>query len=77
MMGDRALNDVGVQELAQRLIDRFEQTGDRENLYEAFQWIARDWDQVAFARSDAVQRVVARHCHGRVMAWHWICVHGE
>jgi hypothetical protein len=64
-------------ELAQRLIDRFEQTGNQENLYEAFQWIARDWDQREFLRTDVIQRAVAHHCDGPVLRWHWLCVAGE
>jgi len=63
-------------ELAQRLIDRLERTGDQDDLFEAFQWIARDWDEVAFLRSDVIQRAVA-HCDGPVLRWHWLCVEGE
>ena len=62
--------------LAQRLMQRFEQTGEQEDLYEAFQWIARDWDEVAFLRSDVIQRAVA-YCDGPVLRWHWLCVEGE
>jgi hypothetical protein len=65
------------EELAQRLLDRFEQTGDEQNLYEAFQWITRDWDQVEFLRTDVIQRAVANHCDGPVLRWHWLCVAGE
>jgi hypothetical protein len=63
-------------ELAQRLLTRFERTGEQEDLYEAFQWIARDWDDVAFLRSDLIQRAV-EHCDGPVLQWHWLCVDGE
>jgi hypothetical protein len=65
------------EELAQRLLDRFEKTGEEHNLYEAFQWIARDWDQVEFLRTDVIQRAVANHCDGPVLRWHWLCVAGE
>ena len=64
-------------ELAQRLIDRFEQTREQEDLYEAFQWIARDWDQREFLRTDIIQRAVTHHCGGPVLRWHWLCVAGE
>ena len=63
-------------ELAQELMDRFDTTGKPENLYEAFQWIARDWDQREFLRSDIIQRAV-QHCNGPVLRWHWLCVAGE
>jgi hypothetical protein len=63
-------------ELSQRLMDRFERTGDQDDLYEAFLWIARDWDEVAFLRSDVIQRAVS-HCDGPVLRWHWLCVAGE
>ena len=63
-------------ELAQELMDRFDTTGKPENLYEAFQWIARDWDQREFLRSDIIQRAV-QHCDGPVLRWHWLCVAGE
>lgn len=63
--------------LAQLLLDRFDRTGEQDNLYEAFQWIARDWDQVEFLRSDVIQRAVVDHCDGPVLRWHWLCVAGE
>ena len=68
--------DASVQ-LAQLLLDRFDRTGEQDNLYEAFQWIARDWDQVEFLRGDVIQRAVVDHCDGPVLRWHWLCVAGE
>jgi hypothetical protein len=64
-------------ELAARLLDRFESWGARDDLFEAVQWIDRDWDQEPFLRRDVVQRLVLKHCDGPVLRWNWICVAGE
>ena len=63
--------------LAQLLLDRFDRTGEQDNLYEAFQWIARDWDQSGYPGPALVQHVVLRHCTRAVLRWHPLCVSGE
>lgn len=63
--------------LAARLLDRFERDGRRDDLFEAVQWTARDWDETPYLRSGILQRVVQRHCDDAVLRWHWLCVGGE
>jgi hypothetical protein len=73
-----SLGDVQASsELAHRLLDRFEVAGDKADLHEALQWIARDWDRQAFLRRGAVDRVVVGHCERAVLRWYWLCDGGE
>jgi hypothetical protein len=64
-------------ELAQLLVARFEVSGQQEDLHEALQWIARDWDQSGYPGYALVQHVVLRHCPRSVLRWHPLCVSGE
>jgi hypothetical protein len=64
-------------ELAQHLVARFEKSGQQEDLHEAFQWIARDWDQSGYPGHALVQHVFLRHCTRAVVRWHPLCVSGE
>ena len=64
-------------QLAQHLIARFEKSGQQEDLHEAIQWIARDWDQSGYPGHALVQHVVLRHCTRAVVRWHPLCESGE
>lgn len=64
-------------ELANLLVARFEVSGRQEDLHEAFQWIARDWDQPGYPGDALVQHIVLRHCPRAVLRWHPLCVSGE
>lgn len=64
-------------ELAQHLVARFEASGQQEDLHEAFQWIARGWDQSGYPGPALVQHVVLGHCTRAVLRWHPLCVSGE
>jgi hypothetical protein len=70
-------NSDASAELAVRLLDRFDADGDKDALYEAVQWIARDWDQPAYVRSTVIDRMVASHCDRPVLQWHWLCGGGD
>ena len=61
--------------LASILLDRYDQTGSADDLYEAVVWIERRWD--GLDNADLVGRVVERYCGQRVVRWHWLCVSGE
>jgi hypothetical protein len=64
-------------ELTERLLIRFERVGDANDLYEAFQWITRDWSAPPFMQADILQTALLRHCGHKVLQWHWLCVSGE
>ncbi|NNU42283.1 hypothetical protein [Ramlibacter montanisoli] len=64
-------------ELATRLLDRFERTGDRRHLHEAMQWIARDWEHERVVRADLADRVLSRHCARPALQRHWLCTGGD
>lgn len=64
-------------ELAQHLVARFEKSGQQEDLHEAIQWIARDWDQSGYPGHALVQHVFLQHCTRAVVRWHPLCVSGE
>ncbi len=64
-------------ELAGRLLDRFERTGDRGHLHEAMQWIARDWEHERVVRATVADRVLSRHCERRALQRHWLCTGGD
>lgn len=63
--------------LASRLLDRYERSGDRADLHEALQWIARDWDQAPYLRTDIANRVVSGHCDRAALKSHWLCRYGD
>jgi hypothetical protein len=64
-------------ELAIRLLDRFERTGDRGHLHEAMQWIARDWEHERVVRVTQADRVLSRHCARPALQRHWLCTGGD
>jgi hypothetical protein len=73
-----ALGDTDASgELARRLLDRFERTGDRGHLHEAMQWIARDWEHEPVARATVADRVLSRHCERPALQRHWLCTGGD
>lgn len=59
--------------LASRLLDRYESAGDPADLHEAMQWIARDWDEARFVRSDVANLVTSGHCVRKALKTHWLC----
>jgi hypothetical protein len=61
--------------LSTALLDRYDQTGDRDDLYEAIVWIDRQWE--TSGRAELTARVVAQYCTQRVVRWHRICDLGE
>jgi hypothetical protein len=63
--------------LSRQLLARYERVGESDDLYEAFQWISRDWSESSFQRDDIVQVALVRHCGHKVLRWHWLCVSGE
>ncbi|MGJ7509530.1 hypothetical protein [Variovorax sp. GT1P44] len=62
-------------ELSNALMDRYDQNGNPDDLYEALEWIDRRWD--VSANAELAGRVVANYCGQRVVQWHRLCVHGE
>jgi hypothetical protein len=62
-------------ELSSALMDRFDVTGDSDDLYEALEWTDRRWDVSDHA--EQVGRIVAQYCGHRVVQWHRLCVLGE
>ena len=73
-----ALGDTDASgELATRLLDRFERTGDRGHLHEAMHWIARDWEHERVVRADMADRVLSRHCIRPALQRHWLCTGGD
>jgi hypothetical protein len=62
-------------ELSSALMDRFDVTGDSNDLYEALEWIDRRWDVSDHAQQ--VGRIVAQYCGHPVVQWHRLCVLGE
>lgn len=61
--------------LSTALMDKFDLTGDSDDLYEAMVWVDRRWD--AFGNSELAERVFAQYCEHRVVRWHSFCVLGE
>lgn len=62
-------------ELTNALLDRYDLSGDSDELYEAMVWVDRRWD--TSGRAELAARVVTRYCGQRVMQWHWLCSLGE
>jgi hypothetical protein len=74
LRADAQLGNVEASsQLAARLLDDYERTGDREALREAVHWIARDWDKAPFLRNEAADLVVSGHCERLVLKSHWLC----
>jgi hypothetical protein len=61
--------------LANALLDKFDLTGDSDDLYEAMVWVDRRSDM--YANQELAARVVDRYCGHHVVRWHWFCVLGE
>jgi hypothetical protein len=59
--------------LTSRLLDRYENTGNSGDLHEAMEWIARDWDETRFRRSDEANLVTSGHCVRKALKTHWLC----
>jgi hypothetical protein len=70
-------NSEASAELATQLLERFDHGGDKDDLYEAVQWVSRDWDQPAYVNSSIIDRLVGQHCDRRVLKWHWLCGGGD
>jgi hypothetical protein len=74
LRADAQLGNVEASsQLAVRLLDDYERTGDREALREAVHWIARDWEKAPFLRNEAADLVVSGHCERLVLKSHWLC----
>ena len=68
-------DDLSNRELATALIDRYDLSGDPDELYEAMVWVDRRWD--LSGNAELSQRIVANYCGQRVVRWHWLCLLGE
>lgn len=68
-------NELSNLELSRVLLDRYDQSGNTDDLYEALVWIDRHWDRGGGA--ELTGRVVANYCGQRVVRWHWLCDPGE
>lgn len=63
--------------LAVRLLDRYESGGSQGDLDEALTWIARDWKEAPYRRSDAANLVTSGHCVRAALKTHWLCGRGD
>lgn len=63
--------------LAVRLLDRYESDGGQRDLDEALTWIARDWKEAPYRRSDAAHLVTSGHCVREALKTHWLCRRGD
>jgi len=63
--------------LVSQLLDQYERAGDTDNLYEAVQWMDREWRAGYYQQSGLATRVFDRHCGNKVLRWHWLCDAGE
>jgi hypothetical protein len=63
--------------LVAQLLDRYERGGDTDDLYEAVQWMDREWRAGYYQQSGLPTRVFERHCGNKVLRWHWLCDAGE
>ena len=75
---DAAMGNSGARiQLAIGLLDQYDRTGDKDPLYEAVQWLDRDW----YAPGEEQQRLLARvydqYCDGKVLRWHPLCILAE
>ena len=62
-------------ELVRALLDRYDQRGSADDLYEALIWIDTQWEHTGTA--EQADRVVAKYCDQRIVRWHWLCAPGE
>jgi hypothetical protein len=63
--------------LITQLLDQYERAGDTDDLYEAVQWMDREWRAGYYQQSGLATRVFERHCGNKVLRWHWLCDRGE
>ena len=61
--------------LSNALLDKFDSTGDSDDLYEAMVWVDRQWDMDG--KHEVAARVVDRYCGHRVVRWHRFCAQGK
>lgn len=57
------------------LMERFDKTGNRDDLYESLVWVDRGWEH--FEDIELTARFAKGYCDQRVVQWHWICNAGE
>ncbi|WP_418145513.1 hypothetical protein ABL850_15455 [Variovorax paradoxus] len=62
-------------QLSNALFDRYDASGEADDLYEALIWMERRRN--ASGNAQLIARVVDRYCGQRVVRWHWFCVEGE
>lgn len=65
------------QLLVTQLLDQYERAGDTDDLFEAVQWIDREWGAGSYQQSGLATRVFERYCTHKVLRWHWLCDVGE
>ncbi len=56
-----------------KLIQRYEQSKQRDDLYEASLWVDRAFYSDAVQRTQLIDRLYGRYCGDKVMQWHWMC----
>ncbi|VWX62079.1 hypothetical protein VARIO8X_60010 [Burkholderiales bacterium 8X] len=69
-MGDAISNAL----LVAVLLDRYERDGSANDLFEAVQWLEREWFLQGRIDDAGIGRVYLLHCGHPVMAWHWFCL---
>lgn len=68
-------NELSNLELTNALLDRYDLTGNSDDLYEALEWVDRRLDGSHDA--ELAGRSVERYCNQRVAQWHRICIQAE
>ncbi|MCM2253880.1 MAG: hypothetical protein NDJ19_16075, partial [Ramlibacter sp.] len=63
--------------LVVQLLDQYDRAGDVNDLFEAVQWMDRQWPAGSFQQSGLATRVFERYCDHKVLRWHWLCDTGE
>ncbi|MDM0078862.1 hypothetical protein QTH90_30960 [Variovorax sp. J2P1-59] len=77
---EAALGDgISSRELTDALLNRYDLTGDLDDLFEAVVWMDQRWAAAGDASGDIsqIQRVAVSYCGHPVVRWHWICLPGE
>lgn len=64
-------------ERASWLLDAYDRGGKAGDLYEAMQWVDRDWYSDDAAQVRVVARVYDRYCDLDALRWHLLCNTGE
>jgi hypothetical protein len=76
MRGEAATGSLfSTQLLGAALMDRYEKSGDADDLYEAMVWADRGWEH--FGDTVLIERLAGNYCRQRVIRWHWFCNVGE